>query len=405
MKLEFLGGAEEVGRLGALLNLENVRLLLDYGFTPTQPPVYPEFPQYVDAVLLSHAHIDHSGMIPWVTSRFNSSVYATSVTIDTTKLLLEDSYKVGVSEGYPQMYDLNDIKSANRNYVPVRYGETIKIKNIRVRYHSAGHIPGSTMFEITTTNNTKTLFTGDINTIPTRLVNGAEPVKCDNLIIESTYAGRNHPDRMKVEYEFLKKIEEVIDRGGVVLIPAFAVARTQEIIQILADARFDVWLDGMGDTVNKIYLDYPEYVRSIKKLRRAIRKVKRVRKKDIVSEVIVTTSGMLDGGPVLKYLSQLKNDSRNAVLLTGYQVEGSNGYRLLNTHTMDLYGSIQKIDCEICFFDFSAHAGHRELVRFIKDCDPENVVLCHSDDREPIVAELETYCHVYTPKNREILSL
>jgi putative mRNA 3-end processing factor len=263
---------------------------------------------------------------------------------------------------------------------------------MEVTAHPAGHIPGATMYEIN--GNQTSLFTGDLHTLTTDLVWGARPVKCDTLFIESTYAGRQHPERLKSEYAFLKKVEQVVNRGGIALVPSFAVGRTQDIILTLAKARHEVWLDGMGKKVNSIYVGHPEYLRSVKKLRQAMSRVRVVRnpkERDVAlkGEVIVTTSGMLDGGPVLRYLEAIREDRKSAILLTGYQVEGTNGRRLVDDGMIDLWGVDVEINIEWQKFDFSAHAGHDDLVRFIDACDPQRVVLMHGDNREILAEALE----------------
>lgn len=248
------------------------------------------------------------------------------------------------------------------------------------------------MFEIV--DGRSVLFTGDIHTASTGLVLGAKPVKCDTLILESTYAGRDHEMRQKVEYKFLKKIEEVVERGGKAIVPAFAVGRTQEVLLTLAKNRFEVWLDGMGQRINLHFLNLPEYLRSPKKLRRAVKRTKMVRTPRarglaIKGDVVVCTSGMLDGGPVLEYINMVKKDKKSAIMLTGYQVEGTNGRMLIEEGKIDLYGVIQDIECEVCSFDFSAHAGHSDLIGFIERCDPEKVVYCHGDNREALAEHVE----------------
>jgi len=248
------------------------------------------------------------------------------------------------------------------------------------------------MFEV---NGAETsLFTGDLHTLTTDLVWGAKPVACDTLFIESTYAGRQHPERLKSEHAFLRKIEQVVNRGGLALVPSFAVGRTQDVILTLAKARHEVWLDGMGKKVNSIYVENPEYIKSVKALRKAMHHVSVVRgprdsEMAVQGEVIVTTSGMLDGGPVLRYLEKIREDPRSAVLLTGYQVEGTNGRRLIEEGVIDLYGVTVDIKCEWQKFDFSAHAGHDELVRFIEACDPRRVVLMHGENRQILAEALE----------------
>jgi putative mRNA 3-end processing factor len=408
MRLEFLGGAGEVGRLAMLLYDGNTKYLFDYGFNPSKPPEYPMRAPRVDYAFISHSHVDHSGMVPVMSAWEDTGIYATSPTISTASLLMEDSVKVGEAEGHPPPYNRSDIKNVCRRLSCVSFGETRRYGDIEVTPHSAGHIPGAAMFELN--GRETTLFTGDINTLGTALVEGAEPVKCDNLIIEGTYAGRDHPDRLKTTYRFIDKIEEVLDRGGVAVVPAFAVGRTQELLLALANTKFEVWLDGMGQKVNRLYLGENAYVRSAKKLRRAIQRANPVRNRHdremaLRGEVILTTSGMLDGGPVQFYLSRLCDDPKNAVLLSGYQVEGTNGRRLLDTGTLDLFGTSVRVECEVSAFDFSAHAGHRELLSFIRKCNPQKAVLMHSDNPSLIANDLKGECDTVMPKNGEELEI
>lgn len=407
MRIKFLGGAEEVGSLGLLLETNGVRLLCDYGLSPTRPPKYPSRVQGVDLILLSHAHVDHSGMIPWICSRQNTEVLATTLTQKVAELLAYDSLKVVEAEGFPIPYYIEDIKSAKRNYINVEYGESRYLDSLEIIPHSAGHIPGSTMYEIR--GEESILFSGDINTIHTNLVFGCKGVKCDTLFLESTYAGREHPDRRKLENEFLDKIKEVKDNGGVSIIPAFAVGRTQEIMLILEKLDYEIWLDGMGRSVNTIFLNFPKYLRSPKKLKRARNKIKVVRsnkhrRQALKGDIILTTSGMLDGGPVLYYIDALRSDEKNAILLTGYQVDGTNGRMLLEESAIDFHGVTERVNCQVEFFDFSAHAGHKELKRFVKECDPENVVLFHGEHRDALVDDLENY-NVILPKAGENIEI
>ena len=405
----FLGGGHEVGRLGILLNCEGSRLLFDYGMTATDPPLYPSPCPPIDLVFLTHSHLDHCGMIPWLTARYDIDILSTGVTQEIAMLLIEDSIKIGEAEGYPQPYDKKDAKIAFRKFDSISFGQTIDAGSVRVKAHSAGHIPGATMFELQ--GDRTALVTGDLHTLDTRLVAGARPVKCDYLIMESTYSGRNHPPRMKTEYSLLKKVEEVTKRGGTAVIPSFAVGRTQELMLLLKDSKYDFWLDGMGKTVNRIYLRYPQYVRSIKRLRQAANRTKEVRNyhartRAMKGDVILTTSGMLDGGPVLSYVDAIRDDPRSAILLTGYQVEGSNGRKLLETGMMEFKGVSERVECEVRKYDFSAHAGHDELRAFAKACSPEKIVLMHGDEREILAGDLRTDgFEVLLPKNGEKFSL
>ncbi|MEE9236309.1 MAG: MBL fold metallo-hydrolase [Thermoplasmata archaeon] len=392
MEISFLGGASEVGRLGMLLRHQGITLLFDYGIQPADPPEYPMEAPPVDTLFLSHSHLDHCGMIPVVSRRSETDVLMTSVTSAVANILLEDSIKVSKIEGFPQPYSKQDIKTMNRNILPIGYGDTIEIGGFQVGVHSAGHIPGSSMFEVR--GSQTLLFTGDLQTIDTRLVRGARPVGCDVLIMESTYAGRFHPDRAVTEEAFLRKVQDVVERGGVALVPCFAVARTQEILMVLSEMDFDVWLDGMGRGVSQVYLRHPSFLRSVKKMRSAFGRSRIIRshhgrEKALQGEVIVTTSGMLSGGPALFYLDRLKDDPRNAVILTGYQVEGTNGRSLLEEGLIEIYGARTKVTCEVAYYDFSSHADHEDLVSFVEGCDPSTVVLMHGEAREELTGALE----------------
>jgi putative mRNA 3-end processing factor len=391
-----------------LLEETGFRLLLDYGLSATDPPKYPVEAPPVDYVLLSHAHLDHSGMIPWVCGRYHTPILSTIMTQRVSEVLYDDNLRVSELEGYPQMYDKNDIRATKRSFDNIKFGQNREIGPFEIVSHYAGHIPGATMFELKGRQNI--LFTGDINTINTHLLKGTKPVKCDTLIVEGTYAGRNHPRRAKLEYEFLKKIDEVVSRGGKAIIPAFAIGRTQEIMLVLKHSKHRIYVDGMGNTVTDIYMNKPEFLRSPKDLRRMKNRVKMVRsyrgrKYALKGDVIITTSGMLDGGPVLSYIKQLKNNPKNAILLTGYQVEGTNGRLLLDEQKIKIQGVNQNINCEVCFFDFSAHSGHKELMEFIHGCEPKNVILCHSDNREAIAQELKGSYKSYLPKTMEDVEL
>ncbi len=415
MKLKFLGGADVVGRMGMLLQNKGATLIFEYGMRPSKPPEYPMAAPPVDYALLTHCHLDHSGMIPWLCGKYDTEVIGTPTTMDVTELMLADSLKVADMEGFPRPFNESDIRAAMRNFNPMGFGDVIDLAGFEVELHSAGHIPGATMFELR--GEQTTLFTGDLHTYNMRLVWGAHPVKCDNLIIEATYAGRLHPDRLKSEYQLIEKVKEVVERGGKVVLPAFAVGRTQELMLLLKDLKYNMWVDGMGKTVNRLYLDRPEYVRSAKNLARAKRKFSEVRtpanRKQARREadVVVTTGGMMDGGPVMSYLEDMKDDPKSAILLSGFQVEGSNGRMLLDESMINFQVAKEeiaqkvKVKCEVQKFDLSAHADHRELLSFIKACDPQNIVLMHSDDREPLAKDLREDYNVLLPKPGEEFEL
>jgi putative mRNA 3-end processing factor len=396
MKIKFLGGADVVGRMGMLLQNKGATLLFEYGMTASKPPTYPLAAPPVDMAFLTHSHLDHCGMLPWLCGKYDTEVVATPTTVDVAELLVRDSLKIAEAEGYPKPFDEQDIRTLMHNFTPMTYGEIMDVGGFEIGLHPAGHLPGAAMFELK--GEQTTVFTGDMHTYNMRLVWGAHPVQCDNLIIEGTYSGRLHPDRLKTEYELIEKVKSVVERGGKAILPCFAVGRTQEIMLILKDLKYNMWVDGMGKAITRMYMDRPEYVRNEKALKAAKRKFTEVRtpadrqraRRD--AQVIVTTGGMLDGGPVLSYLDDVKNDPKSAVLLSGFQVDGSNGKRLMEEGIINVSASKEeiphpvKIKCEVKKYDLSAHADQGELLAFIKACKPEKVIIMHSDDREPLAA-------------------
>ncbi len=395
MKFNFLGGADIVGRMAMTMEGDGKTMLVEYGISPTKPPEYPlPVPGKIDHAFLTHSHLDHCGMIPAVCGKQNCELFTTPLTAEIAELMMYDSLKIAKAEGYPQPYTQRDIETTMKHVVPLTFDDTIELGNIDVTFRSAGHVPGATMFEFQGDNST--IYSGDIHTEDQKLVLGARPRDCKNLFIEGTYGGRNHPPKEETINAFIAKIDEVIDRGGRVIIPCFAVGRTQEIMLLLKNLGYEMWVDGMGRSVTNLFLEYPEYIRNAKSLKAAKRTFNEVRnssmrKKAVQGQIIVTTGGMLDGGPVLTYLRTLKDDPKNAILLVGYQADDTNGRMLMEKGCIDLDGEIVNVACEVQKFDFSAHAGHDQIVEFIKACDPENVIIMHSETRELFLPDLEDY--------------
>ncbi|MHB8395808.1 MAG: MBL fold metallo-hydrolase [Thermoplasmataceae archaeon] len=403
MKIKFLGGAEEVGRLAIKMEEKNTKVMVDYGVIPEKPPLYPMPPEPVDGLFLTHSHLDHAGSLPIYYHSKQARFYATTMTANSIRPLLQDSLKIAALEGYPEVFNGTDVDQLYESLVPVNYGESFEEGVFTVVPHSAGHIPGSTMFQFN--NSRSTLVTGDLFTDRTNLLEGAVPVKSDILIVESTYAGKNHEDRGEVIKRLRRRVKEVVDNGGKVIFPTFAVGRTQELAMILADMDVNIAIDGMGNGITDIYMHTPGYLRSYKDFRAAIHRTHRVkgrrmREHAIENDVIITTSGMMDGGPVLGYVDKLKEDDKSAIFLTGYQVEQTNGRSLMENGTLKIAGNMVRPKMQREFFDLSAHAGHDKLVKFIKGVDPETVILCHGEQRENLLSDLSEY-EVILPMNGE----
>ena len=385
-----LGGCEEVGRSSFLIDSGD-KILLERGMKLT-----PEETQYplpvetnLDAVVISHAHLDHSGYLPHLFHESNVLSYMTQPTFDTAKMLWFDTLKIAGLEGMEPEFTEVEIERASKHTFPVNYRRNLDItKNASLELFDAGHIMGSALCKLSFKEKTL-LYTGDFKADETRLFNGADldVGKVDYLVIESTYGDRNHPPRKETEKEFVEAVQDTIDNGGWAMVPAFAVGRSQEIIDILHEYKIDVpiYLDGMGQKAARILLDYPQYLKNAKFLKQALEnaiwvKSGSFRRKALKQpSVIVTTAGMLGGGPIVEYLKKRHDHKESSVLLTGYQVEGTEGRRLLETGKIELDGELVDVKCNVKKFDFSAHASQDEMLGVMKKWSPEKVVLVHGD--------------------------
>jgi len=411
IRIHFLGGGDEVGNVGVVIEDEkSTRLLIDYGLAPSSPPRYPsEAPPVTDAIF-THTHIDHIGMAPWLVGNHQTKLHATSLTASLSRVMWKDTYKVSSIEGYPLPWDRRDEDEANEAWEVHNYSQWVEYHNWKWQLHPAGHVPGAAMIEIDTPKY-RILHTGDLDTRDGPNSFGAKPVECDILLLESTYSGKEHPNRVEEEARFVAKVVEVVERGGIAIIPAFASGRGQDVLRILHSSGYDlnVHYDGMGKTVSQKWLEHPEHLRDGDAFEDAFRWSKRVRSKSdrkraLEADVIVTTSGMLDGGPALWYLNRLRMDNRCAVLFTGYQAEGSGGRKLIETGSIPIYGHNVEIKCELDRFNLSNHAGHSELVSFAEACNPKHVILFHGDpETRPILASAleQKGMTVHCPKNGE----
>ncbi len=424
MKLTFHGGAREVGRSCVEVSTAEHRLLLDCGLkiTPedTEYPTGLKDPQNIDAVIISHAHLDHTGALPYFEHQgLRCPIYCTRTTKDLTRILLEDAFKVGKIQNHHLGYKRTDIKDVLKVIKLVKKKERGEIDGARFELIDAGHIPGSATIKLEAEGK-KIIYTGDIKTEETRLHKGArlefiEDEEIDILITESTYGDRDHTERTRTEYKFMEAVKETLDEGGSVIIPVFAVGRAQEILLILNEERIKapIYLDGMGIRVTEAILKNPQSVKDAKKLERAFNRAKKIRSRQDRAEAIrrggifVTTSGMLTGGPVLHYLNAM-NHSNNAILLTGYQGEETNGRLLLETGEVFIEGMKKIVRCKVKQFDFSAHDGMSQIKNTIRTIRPKKVIFMHGDE-EPINNLLEWAkakgIEAYAPKIGETITI
>ena len=404
MQLSFLGAMNSVTPSGILADTGNVRFVLDYGADVEHMPPKPPMPvDKVDYVLLSHGHLDHCGSLPLLVKENNCPVISNSCTKELTELLLLDSVKIaaielGSIEEAKLPFNKTDVKITMNKFVSLNYRKPLAIKDTEITFYDAGHIPGSAM--IMMKNNGKNiLYDGNFNTLDTRLLAGCDLdlPKVDCLITESTYAKREHPDRKATEEDLVQMVNETISNDGVALISTFAIGRSQEILTILDEHGIDypLYLDGMSKKATAIINKYKNLLRDPKSLDKALEKVTYVfgdsmRKKIIKKPcAILTTSGMLNGGTVVPYIQNLHEDEYSSLILTGFQVPGTPGHKLLETGRF----MHEEIDVEMKMvvkrFDFSAHAGRKQLFSFIEKANPEKVFCVHGDDTKGFAEELK----------------
>ncbi|MBI4399384.1 MBL fold metallo-hydrolase [Candidatus Micrarchaeota archaeon] len=408
MELSFLGGANEVGRSAILLESDK-KFLLDYGVKLFGGPQYPRLLDSLDVLVTSHAHLDHIGQTPVLFDRFKIPWITTYPTQPIAGRLLIDSMKIDKEI----QFDSTDFDKLMNSFFPLPYEKEFHFSKTSITFHDAGHIPGSAMTELKV-NGKKIVYTGDFNSKETKLHNGAKTIQnIDTLIIESTYSNREHPDRKDVEKKLKEEVKKTLDDGGTVLLPCFAVGRTQEMLQVLDSLNLnaDIYLEGMGAGVTNIILDYPSYIRDAKALKKAFKRVNIVTGKEMWKKkkamhgpgIIVASGGMLEGGPAIRYVLKLNKQSpKSKVIFTGYGVENTNARYLLEKGIVKRGEENIRIDLGVEYLDFSAHSGKSDLLEFIKKANPEKVFCVHGDHCPEFAERLkEQGYEAYAPKLNE----
>lgn len=388
MKLTFLGATRQVGRSAILAETMGKRLLLDYGVKLGGEPSFPAYvpAKDVDLTLLSHAHLDHSGAIPLFFLYKKARVVSTSLSFSTSEILLRDFIKLS---GYLLPFEFLEVYHMFREREEVAYREALEEDGVEIELLDAGHIPGSSM--ILVNGDKRLLYTGDFSTIESRLLSPADqpPIDVDTVIIEATYGREDNPQRKPLEEEFIREIEEVVMNGGRVLVPAFSVGRSQEILCILAahNLKHPVALDGMAVKILRMYLDNSDFIKDPSLLSRAANRTEPVRgrkKRRSMLEnpgVIVSPAGMLSGGPAAYYMRRIAGNSRDAVFLVSFQIPGTPGDVLLNENRYILEGEDTRVKARVKQFKFSSHSGREDLHEFLRRFNPgTKVFVVHGEE-------------------------
>lgn len=352
----------------------------------------PHFPAYfppkeVSAVVLTHGHLDHSGSVPFFFVSAKTKLLGTSLTFDTARILLEDFVKLS---GYFLPFEFLEIEEMMGEADEIPYREAKSISDVSISLIDAGHIPGSS--QVILEGDKRILYTGDFTTIESQLQKGAElELKdLDAVVVESTYAHDEHPDRSFLEQRFVAEATEIVEDGGTVLVPAFSVGRAQEIMCVLVANNFKhpIAVDGMARKVLQIYLENQNFIKDYGLLTRASKRVELVtgkRDRNRVASrpgVIVTPAGMLRGGPSAFYMERLVDKKKAGVFLVSFQLPGTPGAILLEEGTYLTAGKLRKVKGRLRHFLFSAHAGRKELYDFLGKLNSDTKVFTvHGEEK------------------------
>jgi putative mRNA 3-end processing factor len=392
MKLEFLGGVGEVGRSAVLVNDS---LLLDYGMLTGNPPQFPVRAPDPDAVVVSHGHLDHVGAVPsLLAGDRRPPIHWTPPTYELALTLARDTLKL-----HGNTYDCPFTETHVRRTTQVSkthgYEETFEAAGHEVTFFDAGHIPGSAHV-LVDDGDTRLFYTGDFHTQNQRLVPGstARP-DADVVVCESTYSDVEHEDRASIESQFVESVETTLWEGGTVVVPAFAIGRTQEMLLVCEAHDVPCYVDGMGKRVTEMLRQYPAFLRDPDAFRRAKSHARFVtgrdgQRKRIADQnaAIVTTSGMLSGGPAMTYVPEIRSNPTNKITLTGYQVEGTPGRDLLDTGRAEIDGRVMPVSARVESYDFSAHADRSGLLELLDEYRGARVLVNHGDRCGSFAADL-----------------
>ncbi len=369
MKLQFLGACREVGRSAVAVEVGQKRLLLDYGVIMNDAVGFPTHisPKELDAVLLSHAHLDHSGLLPLFYLRRGIPLYSVEPTFEFTRLLIKDFIHIS---SYFLPYEYVDLDTMMEYCIAIPYRRVFEVPGGKVSFLNAGHIPGSCQILIEG-DGRRILYTGDFNPNETKTLGSAEQNygDLDAIITEATYATEDHPDRTTVEKEFFAEATEIVERGGVALVPAFGVGRSQEIATVLAahNFKYPVFMDGMALDATEILMSHPGSLRDADLFKKAVKNTKWVgtwnerRKAVRTPSVIISPAGMLKGGAAIFYLEQVAKKKNNGVFLVSFQIPGTPGSILLEKKKFVFQGRSRRVEAKVEKFDFTSHGGRSDL--------------------------------------------
>lgn len=389
VKISFLGSCREIGRSAILVESEktNDRILMDYGIKMSGEE--ENFPEHVSgkdltAIVITHSHIDHVGGTPLFYISGSVPLYMTELTFEVSEILLYDMMKISQ---FFLPFDNKAIVKMRRHIKFLNYKERRKIgTDSYITLFNSGHIPGSSMILLEIDGKT-ILYTSDFNSVQTQLMDPAIPPlnKIDALITESTYGTSDHDPRIEVEKNFIESINRILDSGdSQVLVPAFGVSRSQEILMVLNkyNIKYPIFCDGMARKIARIYDTYPKFFRSWREMSGAFDNTHFISQRNRFQErekakntkgIVVAPSGMLKGGTARMYTENIIKNPNSAIYFVSYQMPESPGSVLLNEHKYVLNArnnnsGTEDVPNEVKRFEFSSHSGKTDLIEFAEHC-------------------------------------
>ena len=446
VRVTFLGAARQVGRSAVLLRTRESRILMDCGVNPgTSNPIgaYPRLDteevdlSRLDAVIITHAHLDHCGFLPYLYKYgYEGPIYCSEPTASLMVLLQSDYLDVMGKEGRLVPYSNEEVREVIMRTIPLGYGEVTDISpDIRLTLHNAGHILGSAQVHLHIGKGLhNVVYTGDFKFGPTQLLQPASTQfpRVETLIMEATYGGLDNvtPDREQTEASFVEIVNKTLQKGKL-LIPLPAVGRAQEIMMVINKymkegkmVEAPVYIEGMISEVTGIHTGYPQYLSNEIRdqiLRDSVNPfesdyftvVKQQDKRDeIVSGgpcIIMATAGMMEGGPVIEYFKRLAPDEINALCFVSYQVAGTMGQRIQSgMGSAQMYGSDGKMEIiniamkNYTIEGFSGHSDWRQLVNFVRRLHPQpkRVYVVHGEE-----SKCENLARVISKQQRGVSSI
>jgi len=454
IRLTALGGFREVGRSCILMQTRDSNILLDVGLNVGNPidrfPFFdvPEFSiRDLDAVIISHAHLDHCGLVPFLYKYgYRGPVYCTLPTRNLSTMLQLDFIQICEKEGNPPPYSKRDVKQTVLHTIPLSWGKVTDIApDIKLTLHNSGHILGSSMIHLHFgKGGYNFVYTGDFKFQKTRLLEKANVKfpRVESLLIESTYGGPQDriPSRQESERELRQILNTTLKRGGKVLIPVLAVGRAQELIIVLEEYvskglidKVPIFLDGLISEATAIHTANPDFLSSDLK-EKILHQGKNPFLSDYFSTVssqderldivqggpciILATSGMLIGGPSVQYLRALAEDSNNSLIFVSYQVQKTLGSRLQKGFRefqyVDAKGRTQLVKVNLKIFTlegFSGHSSRSQISQFLRRIQPRPKLVIVNHGEESKCVSLSTMIHkklrksTKSPKNLETILL